>query len=449
MENPIFSRIQRQLSRNQRFIYHLGSTYALLIINMVTMFFLTPRLIRGLGNEAYGIWILLFGITNFFNLSSFGFGQTFTLELIKKQGKPRDVNRLVNTLLFSLLLFACGTFPLFVLVQLNLEFFSISEAFRPAASRGLWMVYFVFFLGFLTQLPYNILFARNKLGLRNGIEIGRVLLNFLLTLWVLRTGGGIEKLASVSVLVALLYGLVMFVLSRYFLPYELGYVHFSRKIFRKFLRPSLHFFLIGLALQVVVYSDSLLVSSLQSPALIAAYTVALRIPDVSMRLLFKIADVKVPKITTLFDGRDWKAFLLLHNRLLWLTAGGAGLVLIFLLVAGRTVIGLWMGPEFEVRTGLLWIFCFNMFTQCIMHVPAVFIQSIGMHERASVVAMIGAPVSVLSAWLLSKTYGLEGIAMGMCGTQFLIGFFVLPAFYRFLQIQLREKGLSLQLFRLT
>ncbi len=413
---------------------------------MVVMFILTPLLNKHLGKEGYGIWILLFGITNYFNLSSFGFGQTFTLELIKKQNKPKDVNRLVNTLLFSLFIFACSTFPVFLVIHFNLSFFKISTQMLPVASRGLWLIYFVFFLSFLAQLPYNILFVRNRLGLRNGIEMGKVALNFILTYWVVNKGGGIVQLSAATVIVTIIYSITLLIASKQFLEYRIHFEHFSKKLFFKFLKPSLHFFFLGLAMQVIVFSDSLLVSSLKSPALVAVYAIALRIPDVSMRLIFKIADVKIPKITSLFDAGDWFRLWLLHNRLFWLTTAAVAFVAICLLFFGADIIHLWMGADFVVNNNLVVIFCLNMVTQCILHVPAIFIQSLGMHQRASIYSMIGAPVSIFFAWYFSRFYGLEGIALAMCGTQFLVGIFVVPQFYNRVFSQLKQMGRPFSIF---
>ena len=412
------------------------------------MFLLTPTLIHRLGNEQYGVWLLLFGITNYFNLSSFGFGQTFTLELIKKQNRSRDVNRLTNTLLFSLFLFASATFPLFLLIQQNLGVFRISGSLMPLASRSLWLIYVVFFINFLSQMPYNVLFARHRLGLRNAIEIGRVLLNFALSLLVLQRGGGIWELSAVSVLIAVCYGISLFAAAKKQLPFQLHFRHFSPKLFRKFLRPSLHFFMLGLAMQVIVFSDSLLVSSLESPALVAAYTIALRLPDVSMRLIFKIADVKAPKITALFDSATWKGLLLLHNRLFWLSAATAGAIAVTLFFTGPFIVHLWIGPDFHLNETLLLIFCVNMFTQAILHVPGIFIQSMGMHERASVLSICGAFLSVAGAWYFSKSLGLTGIALAMCGTQFLVGILVIPEFYQFIYHRLKDQNTPFSIFRL-
>jgi O-antigen/teichoic acid export membrane protein len=89
-----------------------------------------------------------------------------------------------------------------------------------------------------------------------------------------------------------------------------------------------------------------------------------------------------------------------------------------------------------------------MFTQAILHVPGIFIQSMGMHERASIFSMAGAVLSVAGAWYFSKSLGLEGIALSMCGTQFLVGLLVIPQFYHFVYLRLREQGKSLNLFRL-
>lgn len=417
---------------------------------MVVMFFLTPRLLQHLGAEAYGVWLLLFGITNYFNLSSFGFGQTFTIELIKKKDKPKDVNKLVNTLLFSLLVFAMGTFPIFVLIQFKLlgSIIHITPELMPTASRSFWIIYLVFFMNFLAQMPFNILFACHKLSLRNGIEMGRVALNFILTLWVLYRGGGLQELAIASFVVTIIYVIVLFIFSGRALSYQINYKHYSRKMFRKFLRPSFHFFLLGLAMQVIILSDSILVSALQSPSMVALYTVALRIPDVSMRLIFKIADVKAPKITSLYAARDWIKLMLLHNRLFWFSTAAAGAVSLILVFFGSWIIHFWMGAEFQLNYFLLVIFSVNMLTQCILHVPAIFLQSMGMHERSSIFAMIGAPLSIGLAWWLNKSMGLEGIALAMCGTQLLVGIIVVPQFYIFLWKQVQTLKRSLTLFQL-
>lgn len=444
----LFSKILRQISKNQRFLYHLGSTYALLLVNMGTLFILTPTLLHTLGNEKYGIWMLLFGITNFFNLSSFGFGQTFTIELVKKRDKPKEVNKLSNTLFFSLVFFAVATLPIFLLLRYNLDWFKVPPVMMGDAGRGLWLIYIVFFLNFLSQLPYNILFACSRLGLRNGIEIGKVLLNGIVLFLILRKGGSIQELAFGTLVVTFLYVLVLFVVSRTVLTYHLSYGHFSMKQFRKFLRPGLHFFLLGLAMYLVVYSDSILVSSLKNPAMVAAYTLALRIPDVSMRLIFKISDVKVPKLMQLYQSEAWRELWLLHNRLFWLTAFAAFIVLAIMLIFGQDILSLWIGKDFVLNRTLALIFSLNMLTQCLLHVPGIILQSVGLHERSAIVAIIGAPISLVFAWWFSKGLGLEGIALAMCGSQLIIGLIAAPQFYKTMYQNLRSQGMGLNFFLL-
>jgi O-antigen/teichoic acid export membrane protein len=354
----------------------------------------------------------------------------------------------VNTYLFSLVLFALGTFPFFILFQFFLlgPVIKISPTLLPDASRSFYLVYLIFFLNFIGQVPYNILFARHKLSLRNGLEMIRVGLGFVLSLWVLYTGGGIVQISAVTLLLTLFYVLLMFYFSRKTMSYHLHFQHFSKKQFKKFLRPSFHFFLLGVAMYIIVYSDGLLVSSLKSAALVALYTVALRIPDTSMRLIFKIADVKTPKITTLFSQQNWVQLWMLHNRLFWITFGASGLVTLALLSMGPALIRLWMGPGFELHYGLLLIFSLNMLTQCLMHIPALFLISMGMHERSSVLAMVFAPLSLGFAWLLSKNLGLEGIALAMCGTQFLVGLIAIPQFYSFMREKSKETNFRFSWF---
>lgn len=443
----MIDRIQRQIAKNQQFIYHLGSSYALIGLNMATMFLLTPALLHGLGNENYGIWIILFNIVNYFNLSSFGFGQTFTLDLIKKKDKPKEVNKLVNTYLFSLFIFAAATAPIFLLLQFNLHWFKLSPDNIPMASKAFWIIYIVFFTNFLGQLPYNILFANNRLSLRNGLEMGRVALSFVLSYWVLNHDGTVLQLSIVTLAVGLTYNLALFIASKQVLDFEIKYDHYSKKLFRKFLKPSFHYFLLGLAMQVILFSDGIMVSTLFNAALVPIYSLALRIPDVSMRFIFKIADVKIPKVTSLYDGKDWYKLWLLHNRLFWLTMASAGCVCIILLTFGPWIMNTWI-RNFEVNYSLLLIFSLNMFAQCLLHVPAIFLQSLGMHERASILAMFGAGVTIGLAWFLSGPLGLMGIALATTSVQFVVGILVVPQFYTFMKKKMELTGYSLSLFSL-
>lgn len=414
------------------------------------MFVLTPALLKNLGQESYGIWLVFFGITNFFNLSSFGFGQTFTLELIKKQGKPREINKLVNTFLFSMLLFGMGTVPVFLLIQFFFleSIIKSSPALLAEASKGFWLIYLVFFLNFISQVPFNILFARHKLSLRNGIEMGRIILIFLASTIVLENGGGILKLSAATLIITLLYTIVLYVTSRYHLQYDLNYSHFSKKQFRQFLKPSFYFFLMGLSQQIIVQSYSILVASLQSAAYVVMYSIALRIPDTSMRLLFKFSDVKSPKITTLFHQNNWFGLWLLHNRLLWITFASTFGVTIFLMVLGPWVIELWIGNGFELNYVLFAVFSINMFAQCLVHIPGLFLQSMGIHQRASIFYVAGAPTSIFLAWYFSKKYGLEGIAISLSAVQLLVQLLIIPEFYSLVKRELDALKLKMSILQL-
>lgn len=412
---------------------------------MVTMFMLTPALIHRLGNEGYGIWIVLFNIVNYFNLSSFGFGQTFMLDLIKKQDKPKEVNKLVNTYLFSLFVFAGSTAPIFLLLQYNLHWFKLSPDAIPMASKSFWLIYLVFFLNFLGQLPFNILFARHRLSLRNGIDMGRIALNFGFSYWVLQRGGSVLHLSVVAFGVAIVYNLALLLASRQVLHFEINFEHYSKKLFRKFLKPSFHYFLLGVAMQIILFSDGILVSTFFGAVMVPVYSLALRIPDVSMRFIFKIADVKIPKVTTLFDAQDWYKLWLLHNRLFWLTAAAAGGTGLVLLTVGPWLIRVWI-RDFEVNYSLLLIFSLNMFTQCLLHIPGVFLQSLGMHERSSVLSMLGAAATIGLAIVLANPLGLMGIAIASTGVQLVVGLLAIPQFYNFMRKKMELTGYSLSLF---
>src|SRR3974377_2398037 len=79
---------------------------------LFTGFFLSPYIIRTLGDHRYGIWALAFAFIDYFNLFDFGF-KTATVNLVSRAratGDDRRINEIINTSLFYFIAIASAVF---------------------------------------------------------------------------------------------------------------------------------------------------------------------------------------------------------------------------------------------------------------------------------------------------------------------------------------------------
>jgi O-antigen/teichoic acid export membrane protein len=439
-----FKKASSLVKKNSGYVLHLSSSYMLLGVNSATMFLLTPFLKNNLGIEEYGIWIFLFTITNFFALTNFGFSQSFVLELIKEKSNPNQINRLINTLIGALIAFSAITLPIFLFVEWRFEhIFNVSAHLIADSKLSFLFVYLSFLLTFLGQGFYNILFAFNQLDKRNALESTKVALNAALIFFLVKMGYGLVAISISYLLVNLAFYMALLIYSRQIIRFRLHPSLFDKSVFKRLLKPSFYFFLIGFSYQTIIYADTLFIPALIDAGQILYYTIAMRLPDFTMRLIFKISDVKAPKIADLKVQGRYYELLLLHNRLLWLTVAVAAPVALLLFFFGETIIHLWMGKDFLVRVDLLRIFTFNMFTQCVFHIVGIFLQSMALHKRSAVLNVAGVVLYLILIFTLTPTYGILGVCLATVITQFSIALGVVDQLYFFFRGNIHDKKVTL------
>ena len=88
---------KRQILKN------VGSSWFALGVNVLVGIFLSPYILHRLGDEAFGLWILIFSITGYYGLFDFGIRSSIVRYIAKYSATDEhdELNRLVNTAMFS------------------------------------------------------------------------------------------------------------------------------------------------------------------------------------------------------------------------------------------------------------------------------------------------------------------------------------------------------------
>src|SRR5207302_9345570 len=82
---------------------NVGSRWSSLGANILVGVFLSPYIVHRLGDEAYGVWVLIFSLTGYYGLFDLGIRSSI-VRYVAKYSATKDydqLNRLVNTAMFS------------------------------------------------------------------------------------------------------------------------------------------------------------------------------------------------------------------------------------------------------------------------------------------------------------------------------------------------------------
>src|SRR5580658_5411465 len=82
---------------------NVASSWGGLGVNIAVGFFLSPFILHHLGDDAFGLWVLIFSLTGYYGIFDFGIRSSLIRYVSKFQatGDKDELARLVNTSLFT------------------------------------------------------------------------------------------------------------------------------------------------------------------------------------------------------------------------------------------------------------------------------------------------------------------------------------------------------------
>src|SRR5260370_28597619 len=84
---------------------NVGSSWFALGVNILVGIFLSPYILHHLGDDAFGLWVLIFSITGYYGLFDLGIRSSIIRYVAKYSASAENnqFDRLINTALFSVL----------------------------------------------------------------------------------------------------------------------------------------------------------------------------------------------------------------------------------------------------------------------------------------------------------------------------------------------------------
>lgn len=401
---------KRQILKN------VGSSWFALGVNVLVGIFLSPFILHRLGDEAFGLWVLIFSLTGYYGLFDLGIRSSIIRYVAKytATGEQDELNRLVSTAILSYSCIAVLTMAVTLIVNYYVDsVFKIPAAFAATAHWLLLMVGLSVALGFPLGIFGGILEGLQRFYVLNFTSISSTLLRALLIVVALEHGRGLLTLAFITVSFPLLNQVVNAVAVFRLVPLRLGFECVNRSTLSKIGSYSGTTFLILVAVRLRFKTDALIIGTFVSAAAITYFTVGSRLLDYAAELVSSLAQIFVPMSSHLDAQGDMvslRKVLVVGNR--------ACAAIIFPITAvftvlGKSIIEIWVGPQY-VRTSytVLLVLLYPTTLMLAQSSSGRVLWGMAKHRTWAWIVLIEGVSNLILSLVLVRPFGILGDAVG-------------------------------------
>lgn len=401
---------KRQILKN------VGSSWFALGVNVLVGLFLSPYILHRLGDDAFGLWILIFSITGYYGLFDLGIRSSIVRYIARYLATDEhdELNRLVNTALFSY----CGIGVVAMAITLVAAYyinsvFRIPPEFVVTARWLLLMAGISVSLGFPLGVFSGILEGLQRFYLLNFTALSSTLLRALLIVIALRHGGGLLSLTLITVTFPVLSGLVNSVAVFHHLSLSLGFQYVSRPSLRRIASYSGTTFLIIVATRLRFKTDALVIGTFISAAAVTYFTIGSRLVDYASEVVGSLAQIFVPMSSQSQAKGDLDAL-----RKIFVVGNRACSFIIFpitaiLTILGKSVIEAWVGPKYVATSyPVLLVLLYPTTLMLAQSASGRTLWGMAKHRTWAWVVLAEGTSNLILSIILVRPYGIMGDAIG-------------------------------------
>ena len=378
-------------------------------------FLLSPFILHRLGDDAFGVWILVFSLTGYYGLLDLGLRQSVIYHVAKFSATGDEIQlcRYVNTSLFSY-----GILSFFVLLATGLCVHYLPALFRipPSLLHTTRLVTLVVGAGVAMTFPLSV-FAGILAGLQefyrlHTAQIVSTFLRGLLVVTVLMHGGGLVGIAIVTVGLNVLAYAVLILMIPQGLRLRFGLQFIDKKAWNSIRHYSSLAFLIITADKLRFQSDAIVIGMLASASAVTYFAVGAKLVEYSGFLVVGLSQIFAP-MSSQFEAtgnvQNLRKVLVFGNR--------ACAMIIFpictvLIVLGNPIIEVWVGAKYLTSYPVLLLLLLPRTLYLAQAGSVKVLLGTGRHRALAFVLALEGIANLALSLVLVRTMGILGVALG-------------------------------------
>ena len=408
----------------------VATSWVAVIANASVGIFLTPYVLHRLGDEAFGVWVLTTNLVGYYGILDAGV-RSAILRYVSRHKELND-QKSVNEVVASAFYYYLGA-CLLVILATHLSVGPISRFFSIhsevlGAFRSLFLL-----AGLVQGLTLPLIVFASSLEAAGRFDqvylttVGCLALRVVAIIYVLHAGGGLLAVGATTILSQLLAYCVQVPLALRANPgFTLHPKWIRTAVLHNMLRYGSISVGVGIAERMRSYIYPVLIARFISPIAVTIFALPMKILSFPAEGIGTMTEIMNPLSSQLEARKDFAKL----RELIQMSVQSAFLLLAplaaFLLVFGRELLTLWVGPQYAVAYRLLVLLTLGVgvsSTQCCVQSMLFGIER---HKQLFWYRLgEGLSITVLGAVAL-QIAGLEGLALVMAATLLLTGLVLVP-----------------------
>lgn len=412
-----------------RALKNVVSSWGGLAVNIAVGFFLSPFILHHLGDDAFGLWVLIFSLTGYYGIFDFGIRSSLVRYVSKFQatGDKEELAQLVNTSLFT---YTC--IGLILLIPTFLGSFYVDRLFHvpPAFLRDARILFLMvgasLALGFPLGISGGILEGLQRFYLLNWTNIVATLLRAVLIVYVLQHGLGLLTVALITVALPLVASAVRSVIAHHLLAVPYGWKYVSRASLQNVASYGSVTFMIIVAGRLRFKTDAVIIGSFLSAGAITFFTIGGRLVDYATEVVSSLAQIFTPMSSHFHAVGDFaqlrKIFVGGNRACAFVTFP----LTVTLVVMGKSIIEAWVGPRYVSSYVVLLILLIPSTLYMAQGTSTRILFGMSLHKALAYVVLLEGIANLILSIALVRPYGIVGDAIGTAIPLFCTSVFFLP-----------------------
>lgn len=391
--------------------YNFAGSIAPLFVALFTI----PFLIKGLGEEKFGILSLAWVVIGYFSLFDFGIGRTLTKIVAEKIGLEEidEIPGLFWTALFLMFIISLiGSIILLIgspyLVQ---SIFNISKDYQEQSIYTFYALALSIPIVTTNAGLRGVLEAYQKFGMINLLRSVLGIFTFVGPLLCLIFTNNLFVIVLVLSFFRLIIWIFFYLECKKLNSLQNAEIKIVKSLIKPILKTSTWMSVSNLIGPIILYVDRFLIGALISAVAVTYYTTPYEVVTKLLIIPSALASVLFPTISSNYKTNPEYTSKLFSKSVKYIFIILFPIVLIISIFAKESL-DIWLGPNFaDSSTLVLQLFAIGIFLNSLAFFPFTYLQSIGRPDITAKIHLFELPLYLIFMWYFIPKLGITGAAL--------------------------------------
>lgn len=384
-------------------------------IPLLLAILIIPFLIKGLGNEKFGILSLSWVIIGYFSLFDFGIGKALTKIVAEKLGENK-FNEIPTFFGTSFLLMFIISVLITIILILSLptivfNYLKISPNLQDETLKAFYLLSFSIPIVTTTAGIRGVLEAYQAFGIINKIRIFLGVSTFLVPLICLYFSDSLVWIVLALIFIRVLVWVLYFTQSMKANNKLLTELSLNTKLIKTIFRLSGWMTVSNITVPMIVYLDRFFIGALISASAITFYTTPYEVITKLLVIPGAITGVLFPTFSANYSSNPGFIEKIMRRAVKYIFIILFPVILIIISFANEGMT-LWLGKSFADESFIVLQFlAAGVLFNSLANIPFTFLEGIGRPDVTAKIQLAELPIYIFFMWIAIQKLGINGAAI--------------------------------------